>query len=286
MKPSIALIGPGKLGCAIAHRLQAAGYPFSAIISRELSRAQEACAFIGCAPEVASDKLQAAGKAEIILLAVPDDQIEALAKALQSGSTLSAAQTLIHFSGLHPAALMRLGTSKARLLSIHPLLPFADRQLAAEKLSGCPCALEGETAALSLGKQLIAAIGATPFAIAGDQKALYHASACIASNFLVTLLGTARDLLSQCGIAPEQAIPLLLPLVQASLDNTAKLGPEAGLTGPIVRGDRGTVQQHLLALEKSAPELLPLYRLLGEKTLELAVKSGRLSREQAKDLLA
>jgi len=285
MKPSVALIGPGKLGCSVARRLQDAGYPFAAVISRDLSRAQEACDFVGCEPNLASVQLSDAGKAQIILLAVPDDQLEAQAKALQSCAHLSAEQTLVHFSGLHPAALMRQKTSASQLLSIHPLLPFANRQLAVEKLSGCPCALEGDSVALALGEQLITDIGGKPFAIASDKKALYHASACIASNYLVTLLGTARDLLGQCGIDPEQAIPLLLPLVQASLDNTGQLGPEAGLTGPIVRGDRGTVQQHLRALAEAAPELLSLYRLLGEKTLELAVKSGRLPEEQAKNLL-
>lgn len=285
MKPSVALIGPGKLGCAVARRLQVAGYPFAAVISRDLLRAEEACNFIGCASNIAGVQLQAATSAEIILLAVPDDQLELLATAVQTSAALSAGQTLIHFSGLHPAALMRNKSSAAQLLSIHPLLPFADRQLATEKLFGCPCTLEGDSAALPLGEQLIIDLGGTPFPIASDKKALYHASACIASNFLVTLLGTARDLLGRCGIEPEQAIPLLLPLVKASLENTEQLGPEAGLTGPIVRGDRGTVQQHLRALEKSAPELLPLYYLLGEKTLELAVKSGRLTVTQAKNLL-
>lgn len=286
MKPGIALLGPGKLGCAVARRLQTAGYPFVAVISRDQRRAEQACDFIGCSSSCASNNPQAASKAGIILLTVPDDQIELQAKALQTCAALSTEQTLVHFSGLHPAALMRQKASAARLLSIHPLLPFADRQLATEKLSGCPCALEGDATALALGEQLIMDIGGTAFVITGVKKALYHASACIAANFLVTLLGIARDLLTQCAIAPEQAIPLLMPLVQASLDNTARMGPEAGLTGPIVRGDRGTVQQHLRALQESAPELLSLYRLLGEKTLELAVKSGRLSSEQAENFLS
>ena len=284
MKPTVALIGPGKLGCAVARRLHDADYPFAAVISRDRLRAVEACNFIGSDATIASLKLQDAAKAKIILLAVPDDQIENQAKTLQTSVELSAEQTLIHFSGLHSAALMRLKSSAAQLLSIHPLLPFADRQLATTKLSGCPCALEGDSTALALGEELIAAIGGAPFAIASDKKALYHTSASIAANFLVTLLGTARDLLSQCGIDQEQAIPLLVPLVQASLDNTVQLGPEAGLTGPIVRGDRGTVQQHLQALEKSAPDFLPLYRLLGGKTVELAVNSGRLAPELAKQL--
>lgn len=285
MRPAIALIGPGKVGCAVTQRLRTAGYPVVAVVGRDQARVQAACRFIGCPETVASLTLAQAVKAKIILLAVPDDQIENQAKELQALAPLATDQTLIHFSGLHPAALMRQPCSAAKTLSIHPLLPFADRKRASEQLTGCPCALEGDSAALSQGQELITAIGGTAFPIASDKKALYHTAACIASNFFVTLLGTARDLLSQCGLAEEQALPLLLPLIQASLDNAKTLGPEAGLTGPIVRGDRRTVQQHQQALESLAPELLPLYRLLGEKTVELAVKSGRLPLAQAKDLL-
>ena len=284
MKVTVALIGPGKVGCAIGRRLQAAGYPLVALISRDHQRAVEACNFIGCSAKIASIDLQAAVRAQIILLAVPDDQLASQAKSLHTTVQLSAEQTLIHFSGLHPAALLRAATGAVRLLSIHPLLPFADRQMAADKLAGCPCALEGDAAALELGTQLITAAGGIPFTIASDKKALYHTSACIAATFQVTLLATARDLLVQCGIDQQQALELLRPLVQSSLDNTLQLGPEAGLTGPIVRGDRGSVQQHLQALAQAAPELLSLYRLLGEKTLELALKSGRLAPEQAKGL--
>ncbi len=285
MKPSIALIGPGKVGCAVSRLLLDAGYPLVALIGRNRQRTIDACNFIGCDATLAGLNLRDAAKAQILLLAVADDQIDPLAKNLQVTAGLSAEQTLIHFSGLHPATVMRQDSSAAQLLSIHPLLPFADRQLAVERLPGCPCALEGDKSALALGEQVITAIGGKPFTIAGEQKALYHAGASIASNFLVTLLGISRDLLGQCGIDREKAIPLLLPLLQASLDNTETLGPEAGLTGPIVRGDRGTVQLHLQALERAQPDLLPLYRLLGKLTIDLAVKSGRLDPEQSKSLL-
>lgn len=281
MKTRVALIGPGKVGCAVSQRLQRAGYQITSVVSRDLSRAQEACRFIGAADNAATVELTAAATAEIILLAVPDDQLVCRADQLQTVTNLSSEQTLIHFSGLHRAEMMRTCDAGPQLLSIHPLLPFADRQLAAQALIACPCAIEGDPASATLGNQLVIALGGIPFLIDSDKKALYHAAACIASNFLVTLLGTARDLLISCGIAEQQIIPLLLPLVQASLDNVEKLGPEAGLTGPIVRGDVGTVQQHLMALETAAPQLLPLYRLLGEKTVSLAEASGRLQPEQA-----
>lgn len=281
MKQSIALIGPGRVGCAISKRLYEAGYPLTAIISRKQKNAVEACTFIGCSTTLASDQITASATAQIILLAVPDDQIQNLALQIQATAILSHTTTLIHFSGLHPAEIMRSHSSAAALLSLHPLLPFADRQKAFIKLQQCPCALESDTPhTLTLGQELVNAIGGEFFTLASDKKPLYHTAACIASNYLVTLLAAARDLLVKCGVEPEQAVPLLLPLVQASLENVQDYGPEQGLTGPIVRGDGGTVTRHLQALENAAPELLQLYLQTGTLTTFIGEKSGRLERKK------
>jgi len=284
MKPSICLIGPGKVGCAITQRLQAAGHPVCAVISREHARAIEACQFIGCDAAAASTDLTQVRQADIILLAVPDDQLSILAQKLKKLSVSLQPTTLIHFSGLHPANIMRSAGSEAKLLSIHPLLAFASRQLVSDRLSGCPCALEGDEIALPLGEKIIESFSGHPFRIASDKKSLYHASACIASNFLVTLLAVATDLLSECGVKRDAAIPLLLPLIQATVDNVAELDTEQGLTGPIVRGDKSTVAAHLAALQRAPHNRQNLYRLLGEETVRLAVKSTRLSKEHSQQL--
>jgi predicted short-subunit dehydrogenase-like oxidoreductase (DUF2520 family) len=284
MKPSIALIGPGKVGCAVTQRLHDNGYPVQTVIGREIERTIEACRFIGCPEHKASIHLSSLAGVRIILLAVPDDQLAILASELREQQGFSTEQVLVHFSGLHPAAILLPPKSNNLALSIHPLLPFANRQLASEKLTACPCALEGDEAAIDLGEELINAFGGQPFRIDSDHKALYHASACIASNFLVSLLATAAELLSECGVMTESSVQMLLPLVQASLDNVEQLGPQQGLTGPIVRGDIGTVTAHIAALKSSRPELLPFYQLLGTKTVELAESSARLPEEQAKKI--
>ncbi len=282
MKQNVALIGPGRVGCAISKRLYEAGYPITAIISRNQQRASEACSYIGCSPDQASVQLASASNAQIILLAVPDDKIQALAIQLQTSYHFSKQTTLVHFSGFHSAEIMYHKTSAASLLSLHPLLPFADQQKAFNNLLQCPCALESNSSqSLILGRQLVSAIGGQFFFIASDKKPLYHTAASIASNYLVTLLASARDLLVSCGIEPEQAIPLLLPLVQASLDNVKDLGPEQGLSGPIVRGDIGTVTNHIKALDKNTPELLQLYLQMGKITAKISKSSGRLDPESA-----
>ncbi len=277
MKPSVALIGPGRVGSAICKRLQLAGYPITAVISRDHERAKEACGFIGCPTTAASTQPTDVTTAQIILLAIPDDQVKPVAQQLQSGKKLSPQTTLVHFSGIHPAEIMRHHDSAAMLLSLHPLLPFADRQIAFKKLPQCPFGVESSNdTALALGKKLVDAVGGQFFPITSDNKKLYHAAACIASNYLITLLAAARDLLVKCDIETEQAIPLLLPLMQASLDNVKELGIEDGLTGPIVRGDTGTVADHLQALQREEPALLSLYQQLGKQTVKLSQKAARI----------
>lgn len=285
MKPSIALIGPGKVGCAISQQLFIAGYPITTVISRNLQRAAEACQFIGCSRDRAATDLTCAGQAQVILLAVPDDQIETTAAALRPITHDLKEKTLIHFSGLHQASCLRAESASGKTLSIHPLLPFADRQLASQRLSGCPCALEGDETSMTLGRELIEAFGGWPFLISSDKKALYHAAACIASNYLVTLLAQAETLLSICGVAVEDCLPLLLPLVEATLGNVTALGTQKGLTGPIVRGDIATLHCHINALSQYFPEQLTNYTLLAQQTVTLASKSQRLDQESAEKIL-
>ena len=281
MKQSIALIGPGRVGCAVSKRLHLAGYPLTAIISRNRQRGEEACSYIGCGQVLVSDQLAKAASAQIILLAVPDDHIQNLASQLQDSCQLSEQTTLVHFSGLHSAEIMHRDTSPAMRLSLHPLLPFADRQQAFENLQLCPCAIETNSfQTLVLAKELVTAIGGYSFTLDRKVKPIYHAAASIASNYLVTLLAAARDLLVNCGIESEDAIPMLLPLVQTSLDNVKVLGPEQGLSGPIVRGDIGTISEHIKALENGAPELLNLYLLMGKLTATMSQDSGRLAPEK------
>lgn len=286
MKPDIALIGPGKVGCAISHRLYQAGYPITAVVGRNIERVNEACQFIGCPADVATTDLTRASQARVILLAVTDDQIERVAAALHSKSDNLAGKTLIHFSGLHKASCMRMDdeTETYTTISIHPLLPFADRTLASQRLTECPCALEGEENSIDLGTKLITAFGGHPFPIKSEKKSLYHAAACIASNHLVTLLSGAETLLAECGISKNDGLSLLSPLLQTTLDNVIKLGTEQGLTGPIVRGDVTTVSRHIEALSQTSKEQLNSYLVLADQTVSLAAKSTRLDDRSAQEL--
>lgn len=285
MKPALVLIGPGRVGCAFSRRLREAGYPIAAVISRDQKRALEAARFIGCGAETATTDIRLAAQGDILLLALPDDQLQPFSRRLCQEAELTAGTTLVHFSGLHPAAILARPNSDIGLLSLHPLLPFADRDNAARNLQDCPCTLEGDANRQALGLELIAAVGGLPFTLPAAAKPTYHAAASIASNFLVSLSASARDLIvASCGLDPPQAQQLLAPLQRATLDNLRALGPEQALTGPIVRGDAGTLALHLETLARQSPDLFDLYRRLARATLELACRSGRLSAEDAEPL--
>jgi predicted short-subunit dehydrogenase-like oxidoreductase (DUF2520 family) len=280
-----ALIGPGRVGSAISRALFEKGYQPVAVIGRSLQSAQEACSFIGCDKDLATMDLRAAGRAELILLAVPDDRIAAVASQLQLITNPEPETTvLIHFSGVHAAAIMRPAKGGMLLFSVHPLLPFADRQQAFERLSLAPYIGEGDEAARPLAAALCEALGGRLENIPTAKKPLYHAATCLASNYFVTLIAEATTLLRRCDIGHSRVEHLLLPLLQSTLDNVALCGTRQGLTGPIVRGDIGTLSAHLRALQQQ-PELLDLYCRLGCRTALLAEDSGRLKSVTAKTII-
>jgi predicted short-subunit dehydrogenase-like oxidoreductase (DUF2520 family) len=193
---------------------------------------------------------------------------------------------LVHFSGLYPAAIL-LGEDGPPIgaLAIHPLQTFADPEGGVRNLPGTPCAIEGASDLLPLAEELVAALGGRPFVIAAEHKVLYHAAACVASNYLVTLVNAACELLDGCGYPREEAFGLLLPLLQGTFANLQALGPVAALTGPVSRGDAPTVARHLQALAEQPPELQDLYRVLGRRTVAVAREKGTLDKKDGEELL-
>ena len=287
MTPTIALVGPGKVGCAISARLHAAGLSITTVVSREQSRAQDACCFIGCSENLATTHISSAVQADIILIAVPDDYIAETSQALQDSHSLGPDQTLVHFSGLLPAQILSHTEDTTRengLLSFHPLMPFADREHGVKQLENCPCALEGNHLGLKVGKLLANKLSVRDFNLRTNDKATYHTAASMASNFAITLLATAKQLLDQCQIDEYDSLTLLNPLVNATLENLFTSTPEEALTGPIVRGDTQTVSQHIDTISKEKPDLLGLYLELATRTLTIATSSGRLQPDKAERL--
>lgn len=285
MKKKVVLIGPGRLGMTIARLLAEAGYDIRAIIGRDGNRAAAAARFVGV-PGVGSTDLTRVREGELVLLALPDDQLGEMAAHLRRDGYLAAGTVLIHFSGIHPAAIL-LGEEGPLLhaLAIHPLQTFANAVIGVRQLPGSPCSVEGDAGMLPLAEELVSDLGGTPFRLAAEHKPLYHAAACVASNYLVTLVDAASEIMAACGFSREEALRLLTPLLNGTHKNLAAFGPDRALTGPISRGDQRTVRKHLQAMAGLSPEVQAIYRAMGRKTVALAKRRGTLDDEGEKKIL-
>jgi predicted short-subunit dehydrogenase-like oxidoreductase (DUF2520 family) len=234
MQSTIAIVGRGRLGPALAGALRAAGHPVLGPLGRGADGAG----------------------ADAVLLCVPDAEIAAAAAAVP----VQAGVLVGHCSGA--TGLAPLAPHEA--FGLHPLMTVT-RDGAA--FAGAGCAVAGTTErALGHARALAVALGMRPVEIADEDRAAYHAAASIASNFLVTLEGAGERLAATTGTSRD----LLVPLVRATVENWAALGGERALTGPIARGDEATAARQRAAVAQRAPDLLGLYDALAAATRALA----------------
>jgi predicted short-subunit dehydrogenase-like oxidoreductase (DUF2520 family) len=234
---SIAVVGPGRLGTALAAALRAAGLPVTGPLGRR----------------------PALEGATLVLLCVPDGEIAAAAAAVAAGPVVG------HCSGA--TTLDPLAVHEA--FSLHPLMTVPAGS-PPEAFRGAAAAVDGSTPrALAAAQELAERLGMRPMRVAPEDRAAYHAAASIASNFLVTLEAAAERLAATAGV--DRAA--LAPLVRAAVDTWVELGAERALTGPIARGDEGTVARQREAVLERTPELAPLFDALVEATRTLA-RSG------------
>lgn len=275
MGPTVAIIGAGRVGTAVGTLLRRAGYTIGGVISRSLPRAEGAAGIIGGGTPATNVEEAVAG-ASIVFLTVPDQHIATVAAQARKAAGGSL-QVMIHTSGVLPAEVMgRHSRDKPiRYLSMHPMQSVADRRRGAQLLKGAYWGLEGDREAFAVGEQLVRAMGGMPLSIKPGGKGLYHGAACIASNYLVSLMDMGLRLMEEAGIPRDHALPVLAHLMKGTMANMEAMGVPAALTGPIERGDTGTIARHLAALAQVAdrPGLAAtddLYRRLGLYTVELA----------------
>ncbi|WP_047248730.1 Rossmann-like and DUF2520 domain-containing protein [Chromobacterium subtsugae] len=279
---TLTVIGPGRLGSSLARLARLSGqFEVADVMARRMPPLLRACEFIGAGRAV-SDMHQLAA-ADLYLLAVPDAAIAFCARALAAAGVVPAGSVVFHASGAGESALLRpLAERGAHVASLHPAFSFADPERAVAGFAGTLCALEGDEEACSRLEGFVAALGGRPFRLAPGGKAAYHAGLSVASNFLVALLEMAEGLTRQAGVPDGLAADLLGGLMRQTLENALQLGPHAALTGPIVRGDVGTVERHLSVLADA--ELASAYRALGRQAVALA--GDRLPAQARQQLMA
>ncbi|HEX6340802.1 Rossmann-like and DUF2520 domain-containing protein [Umezawaea sp.] len=280
---AVGVISAGRVGSVLGAALARAGHHpvgVSAVSQASLRRAEE---LLPGVPVL--DPPQVAESADLLLLAVPDDELAGLVRGLAATGSLRAGQIVVHTSGAHGVgALAPAADVGALCLALHPVMTFTGR---AEDLLRMTAASVGVTAAdddeiaWSVGEALVVEMEADPVRIPEHVRPLYHAALAHGANHLVTLVAECADLLRSAGVAGGER--LLGPLLSAALDNALRHGDRA-LTGPVSRGDVGTVRKHLDVLAREAPEVLPPYRVLARRTADRAEAAGLLRPEAATEV--
>jgi predicted short-subunit dehydrogenase-like oxidoreductase (DUF2520 family) len=224
---------------------------------------------------------EAVSGARTVLLAVPDDVLEPLARELAAGRAVGADQVVLHLSGVHSRDILApLGVAGSALGSLHPLQTVSEPSKAGARWRGAYAAIEGDVRALREAERLCGLLGLIPVRLPGSAKAAYHAAAVVASNYVVVLAAVAARIAEAGGVPREAAERMYLPLLRGAADNLQRQIPADALTGPIRRGDAETVRRHLAALAE--PER-GLYAQLGLHALALARTAG-LSGEAAEEI--
>jgi len=278
----LGLIGAGTVGTALSVRLSNKGYPVVAVSSRSQTSARNlAQAVSGC--QVFDNNQGVADATELVFITTPDDAIASVASEIKWHS----GQSIVHCSGalstdiLEPAK--KLG---AQVGTFHPLQTFASVKQAIDNIPGSTFVLEAEEPLLNTLKDMATALDGHWVELKAGDKVVYHASAVIACNYLVTLVKLATNLWQTFNIPPHQATQALLPLLRGTINNIDTVGIPQCLTGPIARGDTGTIKKHLDALQKVAPNLVSTYRELGLQTVPIALAKGRINQDKAEELKA
>jgi predicted short-subunit dehydrogenase-like oxidoreductase (DUF2520 family) len=263
MAGPVAIVGAGRVGLSLARALRRSGRDVI-VLGREARTLPDDLG------EVRTDWPPALAAARMVIVAVPDDAIGAVAATLLRTGQIRADHVVLHTSGLHDrGALAVLDATGAALGSLHPLQSFIGRDGEPDLLVSAPAAIEGDARALVAARNLATSLGMNPVVtLLAESKPAYHAGAVFAGNYLVVVATVAAKLARDAG-AGAFASTLYLPLMRRALENAG--AGAAALSGPISRGDAGTVARHLEALTGLEREM---YVVLGREALMLARASG------------
>jgi predicted short-subunit dehydrogenase-like oxidoreductase (DUF2520 family) len=285
-RPGIGIVGAGPVGTALGVAISRAGWPVVAVASRDAARRDRFCALVSGARAVADPSLLAS-VADLMIVAVPDDAIAVVAAQIR----LRSGQGLVHTSGALGAQILAQAAAEGgEIGSFHPLVSFtADVERSVADIAGATIAIEGDDRLVDVLVGLAATIGGGAVRLPPGTKAAYHAAAVLASGGLVALLDAIVALGATAGLDERGSLEAYGRLMERTLANARAVGVGAALTGPIARGDAGTVAAHIAALDAHAPELVELYLAAARRQLAIAEERGSMSPDQAarvRDVLA
>jgi predicted short-subunit dehydrogenase-like oxidoreductase (DUF2520 family) len=279
---TIGVIGAGRVGSAVGAALAAAGHRVvnaSGVSTASLARIARLLPGATVTPvdEVPSG-------VELLILAVPDDALGPLVRGLVEAGAIGSGQVVAHTSGAHGTAVLApVTTVGAHPLALHPAMTFAGEPTDLDRLAnGVSFGVTADPTLRPLATRLVADLGGSIEWIEESARPLYHAALAHGANHLVTLVNEAMDRLRDAGVVHPERV--LAPLLTAALQNTLAHG-DAALTGPVARGDVGTIAKHLAELRRTAPDSVPVYLALARRTADRAIASGRLRPLDAEPLL-
>lgn len=267
---AIGVIGIGLAGGSVASALRAAGYDLVAVNARSEEAQERAEVMLPGVPNKSAADV--AKESDVVILAVPDSQIQKVARDLVSQEALRPGQVVVHlWGGGGLETLAPVLEAGATPIAIHPAMTFTGTSLDVSRLEDCPMAYTAQPLAVPVAQSLIASMGGDPFAVAEEDRPAYHAALVHAANHLVTLVNEGVDILANLGV--DEPAEVLGPLVRTALERGLLEG-WSGLTGPASRGDWETVKKHLEALQER-PELAsvaPSYKAMAEATRRAVIK--------------
>jgi len=276
----LGFIGAGPVGTTFGVRLSEQGYAVVAVADISPAAAERFARLVpGC--RVLKNAQELADAVDMVFITTADDFIPRVSSELKWRPN----QMAVHCSGASTVQSLEAARQQGvRVGSIHPCQTFAGIEQAIANLPGSTFAIEAEEPLKTTLTEMAQALRGDIVYLTSEDKVLYHAAAAIACNYFTAIVKLATDLWRNFGKTPADAIKAYMPLLRGTLANIETVGFPKCLTGPIARGDVATIRRHLAALEKSAPELLPLYKELGEFTISIGRDKGSLTADRAEEL--
>ncbi|MFG3054358.1 Rossmann-like and DUF2520 domain-containing protein [Kitasatospora sp. NPDC048239] len=278
---AVGVVGTGRVGPALGAALQLAGHRVVAASGVSTASRRRADALLPGVRIVTPPQVLAA--ADLVLLTVPDDALADLVAGLASTGAVRPGQLVVHTSGAHGVAVLEPATRAGALpLALHPAMTFTGTSVDLARLAGCPFGVTAPEELRPVAEALVVEMGGEPEWVPEGVRPLYHTALAHGANHLVTLVAQALELLRTAGVAEPGR--LLGPLLGAALDNSLRSG-DAALTGPVARGDAGTVRRHLAQLSTVSPDIPAAYRAMARATAQRALANGTIDEASAAALL-
>ncbi len=277
----VGVVGAGRVGSVLAAALRRSGLSVAAAHGLSDASRRRADALLPGVPLLPVSSV--VEKADLLLLAVPDDTLPGLVQGVARSTGFRCGQVVAHTSGRHGAAVLApAADAGAVTMAVHPAMTFTGSEVDLDRLRGTRFGVTADEAHLAGADALVERLGGVPVHVAEADRDLYHAALAHGANHLVTLVSDALGLLAEAGV--HDPAGTLRPLLEAALDNALRQG-SAALTGPVARGDAGTVAAHLRTIAAVAPDSVDLYVALARHTAAQAVADGRLRSADAAGLL-